>query len=296
MKKKYQWKPIVVCILWLVMLGCSDTKEIVLPVDSSSLGMLGYKGYAKLEEPFEMACPLRLAEHAKVVKVTWSDGSEAGFVDEDEQGQQVSYKTFVWNEPGEKEVVCNVCYSYGDEMKEIRQTVGVYVVSPVWGKCYLGDCFTKVQNLHPEMELCDGVSPNTYIERTSPTEYSFLKFVDDKLFGVSELEEKTEAEADIYRSFMDWVENDTEGMVEMSFGCSIINGDITDEDRWFVWEIRDGRQLSETDIIRLNRLMNDGFVRFMMKGVCDYTVFSYEMKYEIEKSDNIFYWIKQYSK
>ena len=297
LKMRCLWKPMVLCVLGFSILGCSDTKEIVLPPDNSHLGMIGYVGtYAKQGEPFLMACSFRLAEHAKVVKVAWSDGGEAGFVGEDEQGQQVSYKTFVWNEPGEKEVVCHVSYSYGDEMKEIKQAMKVYTVPPVWGNCYWGDSILKVKNLHPNMELEDEHFPMAdYIERISSMKYNFITFGNGGLFAIKEVEEKSEVESDVYHSLMEWVKNDGDGDIQIiSFRCGIIDRDITDEDRDFVWSI-DDTTLSDADIERLNKLLHDGFISFIMKVEHDYIACSYKMEYKISKSEEVFSFIKKYS-
>ena len=298
MKKQIRWKQVIGCLLFVLFTACTDTKEVLLPQDNSMLGLIGTRQMvAKTEQPLLLACPLRLSEHAKDVQVTWTGGEEEKTFPEDEQKDGVSYKTFVWNEWGKKEVECNVSYSYGDETKQLKQTMQVMVILPLFGKCFCGDSFERIKELYPDIELVDE-EMERYIVRVSSSEAIYFEFMDNILYEITTVQMKSEAVTNPYHEFMNWVRNASVSEVDTEikpFKCRPCRYDnISAEDLDFVFEVMGGKVLTDDDIVNLDRLLNEELIEFNIEVIHNYSSFCYQRAYELKKNDNAYYYKTSY--
>lgn len=177
MSYKNMWKCVWSTMLLFCLISCDD-EVVYLPEDDSCIASFGTElSQARQGRPFGIGCQLRLSEHATDVVAEWSaDSSEA--MPEDSREGQISYKGFLWDEYGKKEVTCKVSYTYGGEAKTLVYSQSFDVIPPLYKNVFLEDNMETVKRLYPEA-IESGAG--RLVNKVSETEFDEFHFWDGQL-------------------------------------------------------------------------------------------------------------------
>ncbi len=291
MKYRILSKSVFAAVVSLSLFSC-EKQVIYLPEDSSCTGFFGCEDgkYARQGRQFTVGYQHNLSEHAKDVAVGWCSTGDEFFTTGDNMEDNVSFKKFVWEEHGEKNVVVRVDYTYGNQRKSMLDTLTLAVVPPVFENFFFFDGKEVILETYPDAKV-DEIYEITIINVVY-SENEFDRFMLNNNMMINALRSRNMKDIpDAYEYMLDLLDfENPEHLSDPEFYVlPVYTDDITGEEMDDIYRLCDkmtgGEDLTLEDIDLIGMYYGKGFLEIILDEVFDYGALQYKIRSSMVKND-----------